>query len=85
MMIAPSLDQAGAAELAPVKACAPRPSRPRRSPPSRGHIWGTDRRPWSGSGQFRAELGLLEHATSRAISRISIFHEVDSPARPRDF
>ena len=32
-----------------------------------------------------AELGLLEHVISRANSRISLFHEIDTNARPRDF
>ena len=37
------------------------------------------------SGRFHAELGLLEHVISRAISRSSLSLEVDSPARPSDF
>ena len=47
---------------------------------------GPDRSPPVRRGVFpRAELGLLEHWISRTTSRRSLFSEVDSPARPRDF
>jgi len=54
-------------------------------------------KPWKGSRGGQPPLGptgasisprstmLLEHATSRAISRSSLSLEVDSPARPSDF